>query len=391
MTGWAQTPFSLVNLGGNVENYDARMDGRGGWGMAESDTLVPGFKNMAGLTSLKHVAILLSGYLESRLSETTTTLAVDNRRTYRLLTPNVRVAIPIKGQFGALTAGFRARRATEYMSVFPNSWQVNGDVELGETQFQREGTQFEIPLGAAVRLMRGVHIAASLNLLDGSIREKNTTLFVETGYLPSERVKTDEFSGTSTSFFLLLEPFGRLGIGGSYTPEHEVTVDRKILLNGVAQTSQSSFQFTMPREWSAGVALGIGPRWKLGVDYDFREYSKLNGYDVVQNEEDEWTWSAGIERLGARAREAGWDNLPIRLGAMRRHWGYRVGDVNVPGAVQPVEETRVSVGTGFPFSNGMGQLDIAVTYGWVGDKAENGNEDRVWRLSFSIAGLEKWW
>ena len=84
-------------------------------------------------------------------------------------------------------------------------------------------------------------------------------------------------------------------------------------------------------------------------------------------------------------------NLPFRIGVLWHQWGYPVGDINVPGAVKPVEEYRVSVGTGFMFRNGMGSMDISLGYGLVGSVEENGNEDEVWRLGLSISGLERWW
>ncbi len=61
----AQSPFSLVHLGAPAAGGDARVLGRGGWGLAESDTLAPSFLNPAGLPGLRQVAIALSGYGES--------------------------------------------------------------------------------------------------------------------------------------------------------------------------------------------------------------------------------------------------------------------------------------------------------------------------------------
>ena len=393
--GVAQTPFSLVNLGANVENYDARISGRGGWGMAESDTLIPAFKNLAGLAGLTYVAVLISGYGERREIETATEVGADVRRTYRVLTPNLRFVLPIGREFGAFSAGFRARRATQYTTVKPGSWPINDNDVFGEEQYQRQGTQFEIPLGVSIRFTKRIQLAGSLNLINGNIKEYLTTLFVNPSgqFAPSERVQRDEFDGASTSIYLLLTPLKFFRLGGSYTPAYGVTMKRKVNLNGVAQAAESSFRLNMPQEWAAGAALFLGPRWQIGADFELRAFSEFTGYEPWEGEEDEWTWSAGIERRGARVRDGGWSNIPFRLGVMRRHWGYRVGDVSDPASAQPqpVEETLVSIGTGFPFRSGMGHMDVAFSYGWVGDKELNGNVDHIYRLSISVAGLEKWW
>ncbi|PIV80481.1 hypothetical protein COW53_09420, partial [bacterium CG17_big_fil_post_rev_8_21_14_2_50_64_8] len=45
-TAEAQTPLALTNIGQRLENEDARMTGRGGWGMAVDDSTHPGFQNL---------------------------------------------------------------------------------------------------------------------------------------------------------------------------------------------------------------------------------------------------------------------------------------------------------------------------------------------------------
>ena len=57
----AQTPFALQGLGQNVETGSARDTGRGGWGLADRDTLVPGALNQAALADLRYAQLLFSG------------------------------------------------------------------------------------------------------------------------------------------------------------------------------------------------------------------------------------------------------------------------------------------------------------------------------------------
>jgi hypothetical protein len=236
-----------------------------------------------------------------------------------------------------------------------------------------------------------------LNLINGNIKETVTDLFINPSgqFAPSERIQRDEFNGVSTSIYLLLTPFKFFRLGGSYTPRYGVTMMRKVNLNGVAQAAESEFRLNMPQEYAAGAAIFLGSRWQIGADAELRAFSEFTGYGPWEGEEDEWTVSAGIERRGARVRDGGWNNIPFRIGVMRRHWGYRVGVISDSGTAQPppqpVEEYAASIGTGFPFKGGLGHLDVAFSYGWVGDKELNGNEDRIWRLSISVAGLEKWW
>jgi hypothetical protein len=100
--------------------------------------------------------------------------------------------------------------------------------------------------------------------------------------------------------------------------------------------------------------------------------------------EDEIVVAGGIERILARERRGGFSNVPLRLGATYRQWAYRVGG-------EPVEEWTYSAGTGFSLQGGKGQLDLALSYGTIGEVAKNGLESDYWRVTVSVTGLERWW
>lgn len=384
----AQGPYSMINVGANIETDDARMAGRGGWGMAERDTLLPGFKNLAGLPPLRGVTLLLSGFAESRQSDS----EVASRATRRVFTPNLRGAIPLLGDRGMLTAGFRSRRATQYTAVRPMTWIVESDTISGQEEFIREGTQFDIPIGLAWRLSPRVGVGASLNLVRGSIKDVLNDFFDEptsfTGvplYLVSSQTRREELSGTSATFAVSLAPFDRLHLGGSYTVAHDVEVKRTVEMGNVAAKADSVFELHMPSEWSVGAAVQLHDRWRCGVDYDVRAFSQFSGRDDwAADMVDEWTLAFGFERKRAEIRRGGLRNLPLRLGAFIRRWAYKVGE-------NEIRERRLAFGTGFPLQKGAGHLDLAISYAWVGNLADNGSEDRIWRLTVSVTGMEKWW
>ena len=100
--------------------------------------------------------------------------------------------------------------------------------------------------------------------------------------------------------------------------------------------------------------------------------------------EDEYSLSVGLERKPGRKRRGGLSNLPVRLGASLKRWAYRVGG-------EPIDERTISLGTGFPFRHNLGSLDVALSYGIIGDLEKNGMETETWRLTISVTGLERWW
>jgi len=105
--------------------------------------------------------------------------------------------------------------------------------------------------------------------------------------------------------------------------------------------------------------------------------------------EDEYGFSAGLERMKGYKRRGGMGNLPIRLGVSYKRWAYGVGGADDKAA--SIEEKTVSIGTGFPFRQNLGELDVAVSYGVIGELEKNGLESEIWRLTISVTGLERWW
>ncbi|PJA73489.1 hypothetical protein CO151_13315 [bacterium CG_4_9_14_3_um_filter_65_15] len=387
-TAEAQTPLALTNIGQRLENEDARMTGRGGWGMAVDDSTHPGFQNLASLYSVRKVALSFSAYGEQATSED----AHGTRTTSRVFTPDFRVALPVfKGRL-AVTAGFVADRSSQYDTSVDSTWNVWSDTISGKVQFLRDGSVFRVPLGVAFSPRDGISLAAALNLQNGTLRESLYNLLQDpssmTGvpfYQTNLLVQEDTYSGTSATFSALLKPTHMVRFGLSYTPAYDLDVDRKMEMGGVAQRATTSFRYSLPAEYRTGLSFALPGRWRLGADYQYRDFRDFTGEDSwAEAMEAEHTLSFGVERVRAHARHGGWNNLPVRFGFRARTWAYQVGG-------SPVEERTFSAGTGFPFRGDLGQLDMALSYSLVGNLDDNGMESRILRLTLSVTGLERWW
>jgi len=389
---WGQTPFALKNIGQNNGVADARILGRGGWGMTVQDTLAPGFKNLAGLAGINKVTFQLTGFGQSVSTEA----ADADRSTFRTYAPNIRVAFPMLSSRAALTAGFRVRRSSQYRAQQELSLNAWGDEVNFYELFVRDGTQFEVPLGIAGRLGGGVAIGFSVNLIRGTMIETLDDVFWESDvggvdqltsypFVRSRRELKDIFDGTSTTFSLLWNPVGGLKFGAAYTPRHNVVTARTLSLASVASRKNSSFTVWMPVEWSVGTQIPLSSRWRFGADFDLCQFSQLRGrWEWEQDMKDERTFSCGFERIRGQLRRGGSSNLPLRIGFSQRNWGYLVNE-------HEIVERSMSVGIGFPLHRHEGQVDIASTYGIIGDLSDNGSSSKYIRFSVTITGLEKWW
>ena len=387
----AQTPFVMENIGQQVETDDARMVARG-FGMTVTDSLHPGFKNLASLSSLRHVAIVFTGYGE----QTKNTGTDGTRELYRTFTPEIRVGAPVFKNRLALTAGFSVYRSSHYDTEQEASWSVWDDEVTGVEQYSRQGSLFAVPLGAALRLPLGLSVAGSANLVGGTLTEATANWYLEptsgTGFIyqPSSLKDEERYSGTSWTVAGLWSPGrGRVRFGASWTPAYDIDVDRIVELQGVSQRGRSHYLMHMPDEYRAGVQLRPFGRWTVGGDARYQDFGDFAGLVTPDrnwetNMGQEYEYSFGLERVRATERRGGLSNLPLRFSAAYRRWGYAVGDA-------PIDQRTFSVGTGFPFGHDMGQLDIAVSWSRIGDLEINGYESDVWRLTVSVIGLEEWW
>ena len=388
----AQSPFALTNLGQRVDPEDARMVGRGGWGMAVSDSLNPGFKNLAGLASLRMVAVKFTGYGDHVTSEDDLGL---ERTTNRTLSPNIRVGLPvIKGKL-AFSTGFEITRSNEYHTYTEKTWYAFDDTLTGNEQFVREGTLWSVPFGLSWQVRPGLALGGTVGLVRGTIRESVVMNFLEPNngatsnpaplYGSNGRVQEDEYTGTATTLSLLAQPLPGLSLGASWRKNHSLDVDRKVSLGNVGERFFSQWEYSFPDEYRAGFDWRMSGRWHLGADYQLMEFTDFHGRDDWKDDlESEYTINVGVEREQAHARHGGRNNLPLRLGYQYRQWGYRV-------AGEPVTEQFFSVGTGFPFRQKLGNLDVALSYGLIGNLTDNGERSKVWRFTMSFTGLENWW
>jgi hypothetical protein len=377
----AQTPFSLFALGQNVDAGTARDTGRGGWGMAAADTLTPGTLNPAAAADLRYASLVFSGS-----GERVDSAGPDGGRlTRRVIVPDVRLAVPLKSGRLALHTGYNVKRSMEWESRQVITMDHFGETVTGFERYKRSGSLWQVPIGLSWRTGEALAVAASVNLVRGSITDQIDQLFVDpldNYYLPNTRTQKDELSGTSWTVAMLLDGPGPISLGASFTSAYDLKMARETSLGGVAARSYETFDAAMPEEYRAGVMFDLGRHWRIGADGQLARYGALTGRaDWEPVLEDEWTFGAGIERELERTQFGRRYRAPVRAGFQWRRWAHAVGG-------SPVDERTVSVGTGLPFRNRLGVIDLSLSYSWIGDQAENGYRSNVWRLGVSLTGLE---
>ena len=373
----AQTPFALQGLGQNVETGSARDTGRGGWGLADRDTLVPGALNQAALADLRYAQLLFSG----RGVRTLDSGPERDRTTWRTQLPSVRLAVPLRDARLALHTGFNMKRSFVYESFHVYDIERFGEPVPVDEEYERTGNLVEIPVGLAWRPLDALALGVSVNLVRGIVEDRVTQEFGGPG--ANEYVERLDPKGSSFTVSGLWEAPGPFSLGASLTTAHDLDVERSVELGAVAGDFSATETVSMPAAYRAGFMIDLGRHWRFGADGAYTAFGDL-GPDTVwgPHVRDEWSVAVGFERRMHRLARARDYAMPLRFGVRWGRWGHTLGG-------EPIDERAVSLGTGLPFRNWLGTIDMAVSYAWIGDEAKNGWESQELSLGLSISGLER--
>ena len=172
-TALAQSPFTLQGIGQNVETGTARDTGRGGWGLADRDTLAPSTLNPAALADLRYSQLTFSGEGLRTIDRG----PGQDRLTWRVTVPNVRLAVPLRDGQLALHAGFNVKRSFSYESYSLFEVDRFGRTINGQELYRRDGNLFEIPVGLAWRPLPRVALGAAVLLVRGPVEDLVTQTF----------------------------------------------------------------------------------------------------------------------------------------------------------------------------------------------------------------------
>lgn len=277
-------------------------------------------------------------------------------------------------RFGAMAAGFNVgQRWTIGVSshaFLDRSWATSfrsgqrlGDDSVSYAErFSSKGGINENRFAVAYRLHPKVVIGAGLHLLSGENRLNLKRQFddsVRYGTLSRDISLT--YSGTAASAGIVVSPFRRLSLAGSYRQGGSMKLRVVDTLRTAAHVP-SRFGVGARLEPISGVTLLVGA--------DRTEWSRMNGLGSPSAAaQDTWEYSTGVEFAGQRLRNAPWTYS----------LGYRQRDLPFAAAGAPVNERIFAGGLGIPIAGPRGMLELALQRA-VRDATTTVSE-RAWLLS----------
>ena len=374
--------FGLQYLGASEETGDVRARGMGLLGVALNDEHTSVTLNPASHAALERMTISMVG-LAGGYSATNGTIT--NDRSFARF-PHLRFALPVFGQ-AVVSVGFVGWRNFEGAYVLPT--QSVGEFTYTQ-DFRRDGTLYTVPVGVARRFGKFVQAGVTLDFVFGTIDEAWTSGGDSLVAMRTRR--RDTFGGHGVTLGIVVQPLSRLTLGASFSPqfdsernEHFTIEDGRSMGAGALRDSSELSDVTMPYVIRAGAKLGLGPRWLVASDFLLRDWEAYNGrlYGLTGTDpvRGEMRFGGGVEFTPHRA--AWWGRPAYRLGASQTTWPQRVGGADL-------QERALHAGAGIDLRGGNGRFDFGFEYARIGNLADNGAEESVWRVLIGFSGQELW-
>ncbi|MCK4538691.1 MAG: hypothetical protein KAV42_07845 [Candidatus Krumholzibacteria bacterium] len=360
------------NLGGN-----SRYSATGYSGIAFPDTNSALTLNTATLSDLSSVTFSI--FEMFNLSRVNTELETSDQN--RFVLPFASVAVPVKDGL-VLGVGYRTRFFGR------GNFSQESDVDFTPRPmelYEFNSSLYTVPFSLAWRPLDWLRLGGEVQIDRGSIKDEVYVYFPdEPLYSSMSSIRTRGFSGTSWSLSALVKLHPRVWVGASFDDKVDYSVEEVIQYSLSRLDTVSTYDFTLPSAWSAGVAVAVTDRWWVSSSYWTREAPEPSGFEHLEGSlSDESVISFGIER---RAGSDGGklSGMPLRFGYYENRW-----HLEFP-AGQQVVSRFFTLGSGFGMPGGPGGIDFTVEVGKIGSVADNGIDEKVLRLGLSMSLSEKW-
>jgi len=141
------------------------------------------------------------------------------------------------------------------------------------------------------------------------------------------------------------------------------------------------YEADAPNRFGAGLEMTPTGRLRFVADWVREGWEGVGSYRTSDRLVDVDRFAVGVEWEPSRSEERSW---PLRV-------GYRTEPLNVRDANgDTIREHAFTVGSGFGFAQGQGQIDWFLEYGWRGVVDESEYYERVVRFGMTMTGFEEW-
>ena len=170
--------------------------------------------------------------------------------------------------------------------------------------------------------------------------------------------------------------------GGSKTLD---TKDNLIFVYNDVETEleqDEPLDIKIPQKFGIGLSVKRGKNFRAGIDYEWKNWSKINFSNLNIDTKNSNRFSIGLEYSPTKERRNMWfDNLSYRLGL-----NYKNSYLVVDGT--QIDSKAINLGIGIPYDQ-LSNINLAVEYGEEGTVANGLIKNSYWMfyINLSLHGL----
>ena len=371
-----QTILSSRGVGSPVAFPNARAMGMGGISVAVTNPISFSLTNPASMHKIRSTRLVLQYFYEHNdyeASEGTASSSYSNFNGFHFF-------VPLGSGIG-LATGLSPLTRTRFDLAYDDS--LAG--EHYTKSIEGRGGVNSFSLAICISLRSNLSIGVSGQYLFGQLKESWQVIYDNPYFIRSKDTFSTKSSGFNYKLGIIYQPFTPILLGAIWSPEKTLDYSTQVAYFFENAGSHDGTA-TLPETWGAGITFITKKFGELGFEFQCNNWSKttLNG---IQNPETHSTQHFSV----------GWELNPTRNPAEMyfKRIAYRLGFSTHPYHVRDLQgnkitETWISAGLGFPMMANASQVDVALLAGQRGSFETNGLGERLFRISVTITGGERW-
>ncbi|MCK6543222.1 hypothetical protein L6Q79_11135 [bacterium] len=369
--------YSATTYGLYEYKPNPRSLGMGGAGLAIPSYYTLNMQNPATLLGIPMTRFELNMFAEWNQASNGAAKNFSNRATIN----HVAFAFP----FGkTLVAAINLSRVTNVNYEFSTPNLIFEGEKYTETLIGTGGLQ-QLAFTGAGKINPKWTIGASLQYLFGTIKREWGINYNSDELVDTRDVRHQNMSGGRLVIGGLYQHNEQWNFGGFLSMAGKISSDVRVV--GTYRDTTVSYEQSLnyPTEIGFGASYRWTKRYLLATDIVYGTWGSVKEFSPTQKNRNTVRWSGGVERQPSNAFSAPWwDKNYYRFGLMINN----LYATNTTG--NHASEIMFTLGIGMPFNRERSSFDLSLEAGQRGQIADNKVRDRVYRLTLSFTGGERW-
>ncbi len=277
---------------------------------------------------------------------------------------------------------------------------------IGNTKIQYIGSggMNQAYVGAAIKLHKNWSLGANMYYNFGNIDKTRNVLFPDSvdNYLNAKLRGNVRISALSYSLGLLFKKELKNGqyisAGMTFAPEANLNSrieylastfigglsNPEYLGDTIISTTEDKGKVLLPAQIGGGLVLEQPMHWKIGIDFNWQEWSKYKSFGISDSLANSWNISVGGEFIPDH------DAIKSYLKKIRYRLGFRYSHTNIYLKGNHLNEIGISFGFGLPIVRSKSTFNLGFEFGKFGTTNDNLIRENFVKFTLGLSIYENW-